>query len=160
MRDQKASTTGSLFSRETSAAIHIEAPPAIVWRLLTDAGGYPRWTSTVRSIRGRIRRGETIQLRSALDEKRTFKLVVLEADEPKVLVWGDRQGKRHHTLTPLGTGTHFSMRERIGGALFPLYGRFIPSFDQSFDQLCQDLKRAAEAHASAGAKEPIPGAPS
>ncbi|MEZ4417092.1 MAG: SRPBCC domain-containing protein [Gemmatimonadota bacterium] len=141
----KARTVKKSFSRETSVAISIGASADTVWRILTNAADYPAWTATVRSIDGEIALGRRIVLRSALDEKRSFRLTVLEALPPKRLVWGDGQGKRVFTLTPQGpNNVRFTMTERIGGALFPLYGRFIPSFDESFERFSADLKGAAE----------------
>ncbi|MBL8958389.1 MAG: SRPBCC domain-containing protein, partial [Gemmatimonadetes bacterium] len=37
-----------------------------------------------------------------------------------------------------------TMHEKIGGPIFPLFARMIPSFDAAFDQFAADLKRAAE----------------
>lgn len=36
------------------------------------------------------------------------------------------------------------MTEKIGGLMFPMYAKMIPSFDQSFDQFASDLKKEAE----------------
>ena len=96
--DGKATTTKSIFSRETSVSTTINANPSIVWALLTNASDIPRWNSTVTSIKGNIRAGETIELKSTLDSKRTFKLKVKEFVPEKRLVWGDAQGNRIDTI--------------------------------------------------------------
>lgn len=140
----KASTTRTTFSRETSVSTEIQADPDIVWALLTNAADHPRWNSTVRSIHGQIRQGETIELKSILDEKRTFKLKIKEFEPEKRLVWGDAMGNRVYTITRNGTGVQFTMAEKIGGPFFPLFARYIPSFDESFEQFAADLKREAE----------------
>ena len=44
-----------------------------------------------------------------------------------------------------GGGARFTMTEKIGGPLFPLFARYIPPFDESFEQFAADLKREAEA---------------
>jgi len=144
-RDGKATTTKSTFSRETSVSTTIHADPSIVWALLTRAADIPRWNSTVTSIKGEIREGETIELKSTLDEKRTFKLKVKEFVPNERLVWGDAQGSRVYTIDR-GTGNSvlFIMTEKIGGPLFPLFASFIPSFDESFERYAADLKREAE----------------
>ena len=72
--DGKASTKKEAFSRETSISIDIQSTPEIVWNLLTTASDIPRWNSTIISLDGDIALGETIHLKSTLDEKRTFKL--------------------------------------------------------------------------------------
>ena len=74
----KAATDKRMFSRETTVSVNIEADPSIVWALLTHASDIPRWNSTVISLKGEIREGGTIELKSTLDEKRTFKLKVKE----------------------------------------------------------------------------------
>jgi uncharacterized protein YndB with AHSA1/START domain len=144
-RDRKATTTKSTFSRETSVSTTIFADPAIVWALLTNAADYPRWNSTVTSLKGSIRTGETIELKSTLDAKRTFKLKVKEFVPEKRLAWGDAMGNRVYTLEKGEKGSVlFSMIEKIGGPLFPLFAGAIPSFDESFEKFAADLKKEAE----------------
>ena len=140
----KAVTSKSMFSRETSVSVHIEADAAIIWALLTNAADFPRWNSTVISISGNIQNGETIELKSTLDEKRTFKLKIKEFVPNQRLVWGDPMGSRVYSLEKAGKGTQFSMSEKIGGPLFPLFAGMIPSFDESFDKFAADLKKEAE----------------
>lgn len=144
-KEGKATTTKKTFSRETSVSTTIHADPAIVWALLTHASDIPRWNSTVTSVKGDIREGGTIELKSILDDKRTFKLKVREFVPEKRLVWGDAMGTRVYTLTQgEGNSTHFSMTEKIGGPLFPLFAGAIPSFDETFDRFAADLKGEAE----------------
>lgn len=141
----KATTTRSTFSRETSISTTIQADPAIVWALLTHGADYPRWNSTITSLTGNIRQGETIELKSTLDPKRTFKLKVKEFVPEKRLVWGDAMGSRVYTIDKSqGGAVLFSMSEKIGGPLFPLFAGMIPSFDESFEKFAADLKREAE----------------
>jgi uncharacterized protein YndB with AHSA1/START domain len=140
-----ATTVRKTFSRETSVQTTIFADPAIVWALLTHASDFPRWNSTVTSINGDIRQGKTIELKSTLDEKRTFKLKIKEFVPEKRLVWGDSQGSRVYTIDPASRGgILFRMSEKIGGPLFPLFASYIPPFDQSFEQFAADLKKEAE----------------
>ena len=142
----KAITVKTTFSRETSISINIKSEPAIIWTLLTNAADYPRWNPTVISIEGSILAGEKIKLKSTLDPKRTFKLRVKEFEPEKKLVWGDGQGNRIYTLTSGERGVvTFAMTERIGGLMFPLYARYIPPFDKSFEQFATGLKGEAEA---------------
>ena len=140
----KASTVKKVFSRTTSITQTINARPAVIWSLLTTANDYPRWNSTVISIEGKIMEGEKIKLKSALDSGRIFKLKVKEFVPEQKLVWGDAMGKRVYTLEKKGEATVFSMTEKIGGPLFPLFAGMIPSFDESFEQFVADLKKEAE----------------
>ena len=140
-----AVTTRTTFSRETAVSIPIQADPTIVWNLLTSAADFSRWNSTVVSLQGEIKAGETLQLKSTLDEKRTFTLKVKEVVPEKRLVWGDRQGSRVYTIQKgEGNTVLFRMTEKIGGLFFPLYAKQIPSFDASFTQFAADLKQEAE----------------
>jgi len=144
-REGKATTVRKTFSRETSVSTTIAADSAIIWALLTHAADFPRWNSTVTSIKGDIRQGETIELKSTLDEKRTFKLKIKEITPEKRLVWGDSQGSRAYTLEKAGGGSVlFRMSEKIGGPLFPLFASYIPPFDESFERFAADLKKEAE----------------
>ncbi len=140
----KAFTSKTMFSRETSISVNIEADPSIVWALLTHASDVSRWNSTVVSMKGEIKEGETIELKSTLDEKRVFKLKVKEFVPEKRLVWGDSMGSRVYTLDKITGGILFTMSEKIGGPLFPLFAAMIPSFDESFEQFASDLKKEAE----------------
>ena len=140
----KAITVKETFSRETKVSIQIDASAATVWQILTNASDWPRWNSTIVSLEGNIAPNSTVKLVSTLDESRTFSLTVKELEPEKRLVWGDRQGSRVYTITPSGNGVIFSMSEKIGGFLFPLFSRFIPEFDASFEQFAADLKREAE----------------
>lgn len=141
----KATTTRKTFSRETAVSIDIKSDPAIVWKLLTNASDYPRWNSTVVSIEGNIAKDEKIRLKSTLDPKRTFKLKVKEFEPNKHLAWGDGKGTRNYTIKSTGNGTlTFAMDEKIGGLMFPMYAKYIPPFDKSFEQFAADLKKEAE----------------
>lgn len=126
-------------------SIDIKADPSIIWALLTNASDYPRWNSTILSIDGNIVLGEKINLKSTLDPKRVFKLKIKEIETNKRLVWGDAMGKRIYSLKKNQYGAvTFSMNEKIGGPLFPLFAKMTPSFDNAFDQFAADLKKEAE----------------
>jgi len=141
----RASTVKKAFSRETSVSTSIKADLAIVWALLTNASDFPRWNSTVTALEGEISEGGKIRLRSVLDEKRTFKLKIKKLIPEKTMVWGDGKGNRIYEISQ-GTGNTviFSMSEKIGGLMFPMYAKYIPSFDEVFDQFATDLKNEAE----------------
>lgn len=143
-QDAKANTEKKTFSRTTTISALIQADAATVWTLLTNAADYPTWNSTVISIEGRIQLGEKIKLKSTLDPSRTFKLKMKEMTPNQKLVWGDAMGERTYLLQPTPEGVQFTMTEKIGGLMFPLFASKIPSFDESFEQFVADLKKAAE----------------
>ena len=141
----QAETVKKLFSRTTSVAIDIDASPESIWALLTDVDSFKSWNSTIVDLTGKIAPGEKIQLRSTLAPERTFKLKVKEFEPPNRLSWGDAMGTRVYTLSANSqNGTRFTMSEKIGGPVFPLFARMIPPFDESFNQFASDLKTAAE----------------
>jgi uncharacterized protein YndB with AHSA1/START domain len=143
--NNNAVTVKKTFSRSTSISTDIRADLSIIWALLTNASDYPRWNSTVISIDGNIAAGEKINLKSTLDPKRVFKLKVKEFTPETRLAWGDAMGTRVYSLERKGNDTVvFSMHEKIGGPLFPLFAKMIPSFDKSFEQFAADLKKEAE----------------
>jgi uncharacterized protein YndB with AHSA1/START domain len=142
----KATTIKSTFWRQTEVGTQIKADASVVWALLTNAADYPRWNPTVIGIEGNIAQGEKIKLTSTLSPKRVFTLAVKEFEPNKKLVWGDAMGKRVFTLTPGGAGSlTFTMGEKIGGPLFPLFAGMIPAFDDSFEQFAASLTKEAEA---------------
>ena len=53
-------------------------------------------------------------------------------------------GQRTYTLEQKEETVLFTMTEKIGGFMFPLFANKIPSFDESFEQFAKDLKRKAE----------------
>lgn len=141
----KAVTTKKTFSRETGVCINIQADKSIIWSLLTNASDFARWNSTVISIDGTIAPNEKIKLKAKLDPKREFKLKVKEFQPEIKMVWGDGMGNRVYTLKSIGENeTQFSMIEKIGGLIFPLFAKMIPPFDAPFEQFAKDLKNEAE----------------
>jgi hypothetical protein len=143
--DGKATTIRKVFSRETAVGIEIYAGTGVIWKLLTDGTGYPKWNSTVISIAGSIASNGRIKLQSVLDPNRTFRLSVKTFEPERQLVWGDAMGNRVFNLAAVvDNHTMFTMTEKIGGPLFPLFARMIPSFDESFEIFAADLKTAAE----------------
>jgi uncharacterized protein YndB with AHSA1/START domain len=56
----------------------IDASPATIWAILTDAPGYARWDSGVLRVAGQIAAGEKLKLVSEVSPERTFSLQVTE----------------------------------------------------------------------------------
>ena len=143
-----ATTEKKTFSRTTTVSNAINADAPIIWALLTNAADFSRWNSTVIAIDGNIQTGEKIKLKSTLDPNRTFKLKVKEMVPDQKMVWGDAMGQRTYTLEQSGAATRFTMSEKIGGLMFPLFANKIPPFDEVFNQFAADLKKEAEVIAS------------
>lgn len=145
----QATKTTSTFRMECSVHCNIAASPKVIWALLTDAAGFPRWNSTVTSITGVIAQGQKLAVRVPVSE-RTFTPQVTELVPESRMVWGDGmapmfRGERTFTLTPREDGTtDFSMVEVFRGIMLPMIKGSLPDFVPMFDQYAKDLKREAE----------------
>ena len=147
--DGKATTTKDTFRMEVAVGITIQAPPAKIWALLTNADDFPRWNSTIESIQGKIAPGETIHLHAKIAPDRTFKLRVTTYQPDERMVWQDGtplfQGVRQYTLTSRSSGaTEVAMAETFSGLMLPLIARSLPDQGPSFERFLADLKAEAE----------------
>lgn len=144
-----ATTEASTFRLEHAVEIDVQAAPARIWALLTNASDFPRWNSTVTSIDGEIAPGQKLALRVPISE-RTFKLKVTAFEENQRMVWADGappmfKGERTYTLTPNDDGsTTFRMVEVFSGLMLPMIKGSLPDFGPVFEQYAADLKREAE----------------
>jgi hypothetical protein len=116
---------------------------------MTNAGDFPRWNSTIKSIEGVIAAGQTIKLVAAISPGRVFNLSVIEFLPEKRMVWSDGnamfKGVRTYTLEPKPDGTtDFSMAEVYTGLMLPMIAGSLPDFGPVFEQYLSDLKREAE----------------
>ncbi len=133
------------------ASRRIDAPPEVVWRLLTDASTYRAWNKSVISIDGQIAPSQTISLVSTANPKRTFKLRITEMTAPNRMVWSDGMplglftGERTYLVEPREGVTHFEMTEEYTGLLAGLFTKAIPDLSPSFNLFADSLKAAAEA---------------
>lgn len=149
MEKNKATSLSTTFRMETSVTTNVKATAEKIMSLLTDASNFTKWNSTVVSVKGHIKQGETIELISKLDPKRTFKLKISELT-PTKMIWQDGfapmfSGVRTFKLTPKEDGsTDFSMTEVFKGIMLPMIKGSLPDFKPNFEQYASDLKKAAE----------------
>jgi hypothetical protein len=133
--------------------VNIRALPDIVWRLLTDAAGFPRWNSTVTGIEGQIREGERLKLHVP-GTSLTFTPKVSGVVPARRMTWSNGfnpvfKGVRTFVLEPRDDGsTTFAMKERFSGLVFALTKGMLPDFQPIFEAYAQDLTREAETIAS------------
>jgi hypothetical protein len=145
-----ATKTDGTFRMDCSIRCDISAPPERIWALLTDAEAFPSWNSTVTSLKGKIELGQTLEMRVALDAKRTFKPKVTKLEPNRTMEWSDGmapmfKGVRQFVLTPKGNDvTEFEMTEVFAGLMLPMIKRSLPDFGPAFETYAADLKRAAE----------------
>lgn len=141
--------TDGTFSLACRVEINIHATSERVWGLLTDARGFPRWNSTVTSIEGQIREGETLQLRVPGSD-RVFTPAVSGVVANEQMTWTGGfapmfKGVRTFNLISRHDGsTDFQMQERFSGLMLPLVKRSLPDFGPIFEAYANDLKRESE----------------
>ncbi len=144
-----AISSATTFEMQTSVATNIKAPATRIMGLLTDSKNFTKWNSTVISVDGDIKKGETIRLVSKLDPKRTFKLTVAE-QTPTTLIWKDGfapmfSGVRTFDLQTRQDGsTDFTRTEVFKGIMLPMIKGSLPDFKANFEQYAADLKNASE----------------
>ncbi len=144
----RAQKVKSAFRMVYSAGVTIKAPVARVWALMTNAGDFARWNSTIKSIEGKIAAGETIKLIATIAPTRVFNLKIVEFAPEQRMVWSDGnamfKGVRNYGFTarPDG-GTDFTMAEVYTGLMLPMIAGSLPDFGPVFEQYLKDLKKAA-----------------
>ena len=149
MNDTKFTQANRTFAMSCSVAVNIEMNAEVVWALLTDAKGFPRWNSTVTGIEGQIREGERLRLHVP-GTSRTFSPRVSDVVPARRMIWSDGfvplfKGVRTFELKARDDGsTDFVMEERFSGILFALTRRMLPDFRPIFEAYASDLKREAE----------------
>ena len=120
--------------------IEIAAPPSAVWAVLTDPDDYPEWNPMIAGLRGRLARGEVIELIEGYGDDRTIIWpTVLVADRDRELRWrghlwgvpGLFIGEHEFLLRPTARGTLFTQGEHFRGALLWLFDprELLPAFE-------------------------------
>lgn len=88
MADKKAISSATTFEMQTFVATNIKAPVDKIMRLLTEAKNFIIWNSTLISLEGDMKQGESTRLVSKVDPTRIFKLK--DAEQTSItLVWKD-----------------------------------------------------------------------
>lgn len=153
MKELKITKTAGAFSLLCRVEAGIRATPEIVWAILTDAGNFPRWNSTVTAIEGEIREGEKLRIRVPGTD-RTFTPKVTGVVPSERMTWTGGfaplfQGVRTFTLRRDHEGaTDFAMEERFSGLMLALVKKSLPDFGPIFERYASDLKREAEGRAA------------
>jgi hypothetical protein len=149
MQDPTFTRSNSAFAMTCTVEVGIHADASIIWSLLTDAKGFPRWNSTVTGIDGEIREGERLRLHVP-GTARTFTPRVSAVVPARRMTWSDGfnpvfKGVRTFEVKPGGNGaSDFVMQERFSGVVFALVKRALPDFRPIFETYAGDLKREAE----------------
>lgn len=103
------------------ARITINASKQKIWKLLTDAGAYPSWNTTVNKLEGTIEKGQKLKIWAKLSPDRSFPAKVTELEPEQRMVWafsaplGMFKGARTFTLEEKDGGIEFHTREEFTG---------------------------------------------
>jgi hypothetical protein len=149
MGDAKITKASGTLWMSCRVEVNIRATAANVWRLLTDAEGFPRWNSTIAKVEGHIREGERLRLHVP-GTSRTFTPTVSGVVPNERMMWSGGfapmfKGVRTFEVKPRGDGsTDFVMEERFSGLALPMAKGSMPDFGPVFEAYANDLKRAAE----------------
>jgi uncharacterized protein YndB with AHSA1/START domain len=132
------------------ASISINASPEKVWKVLSDASGYPTWDLSMDHIDVRLALGETVTFFTKLSSQSfPVKVTAFEPGKKMVLTGGLPLGlfksERTHTLTPSKDGgMNFHTEEIFSGLLLPLFGKNIPDLTTNFEGFVAALKKQVE----------------
>jgi hypothetical protein len=149
MNEPKVTGTRSTFAMVCGVEVNIRANARDIWRLLTDAKGFPRWNSTVTGIEGQIREGERLRV-SVPGTARTFTPTVSGVVPNERMTWTGGfapmfKGVRTFELKPRNDGsTDFVMEESFSGLMLPLIKGSLPDLGPIFARYATDLKSEAE----------------
>jgi len=135
--------------KKYSASIEINAPADKVWKILTDANGYPAWDLSMDHIEGKLALGETVKIFTKLSSQAfPVKVTAFEQNQKLVLTGGMPLGlfksERTHSLTTKDGKTHFNTEEIFSGVLLPVFGKNIPDLTENFQKFVAALKKQAE----------------
>jgi hypothetical protein len=142
--------------RTIETTSHIDAPPEIVWDVITDFAAYPQWNPFITSIEGEAREGAHLRTTFQLAGRRprTFRPTVKVVEPGRRLVWLGRllipglfDGEHGFALRPAASGTDFVHTERFRGILPPLVGRVLAATHEAFTRMDAALVARAESHA-------------
>lgn len=134
-------------------SIDIAASREVIWALLTDTAGYPKWNPTLSRVDGTMAQGETVTFYPIESRGRGFKTKVVEYDpESRMVCRGGMplrlfSGSRIFQLGEAGRRIRFEMIEEYSGLLEGLITRTMGDQQPSFDAFAAALKQAAEARA-------------
>lgn len=133
--------------------INIRSTPEQIWRVLTDAPGYPTWDATYTHIEGRIAPGEKIVLHHASLEPKKLAMTVTVFEPYERLVWSGGgmppamfKGERMVTLAPQDDGlVAVSVALTFSGAMAPMIVQALPDLQPHLDRFAAALRQHCEA---------------
>ena len=146
-------------SRTVETTAFIDAPPARVWRVLSDLPSWSEWNPFITEALGTLAEGERLAIRVVPPGAKgmRFTPVVLDVEAGRNLRWrgslpvpGLFVGEHYLELAAAGEGTRLVHGERFSGLLVPLMGGTLRATRDGFEAMNAALKARVEAgnHAS------------
>jgi hypothetical protein len=139
-----------------SATTAIRATPEAIWKILTDAAGYPSWDHSYTSIEGQIALGETITLHHRDMKPQVLPMTVTVFEPQQRMVWTGGgmpeavfKGERVFALSaPNGSGgaaeVEFTVQLVFSGLMAAVITKSIPDMQPHLDEFAAALKKRAE----------------
>ncbi len=133
--------------------IDINAPPRVVWSLLTDFAAMPSWNPFIKSISGDLRTGSRLSVHIAPPGKAgmRFRPAVIAVRPERELRWlghllvsGLFDGEHYFLLEPTEKGVRFTHGERFSGILVGLMRGMLATTEDGFRAMNMALKERAE----------------
>jgi uncharacterized protein YndB with AHSA1/START domain len=130
----------------------IDAPPDVVWAILTRGEGYAEWNPEIVNVEGRFalkqRIKVSVRLGNGAVRRLSLKLTAYETGARMVwtggLPLGLFVGTRTLTVTPQDGGTEFRMALSMTGPLAPLILKSLGDRQPDIDAFSAGLKKVAE----------------
>jgi hypothetical protein len=147
-------------ARQLITSIEIDAPPNIVWDVLTDFTRFDQWNPFIHSVNGEATRGAQlqVQLHPPGGDGMKFRPVVLVAEAERELRWLGRflfpgvfDGEHSFQIVPLSDRqVRFVHSEVFSGLLVPFFWRSLDTQTrEGFEAMNRALKLRAEHYSSA-----------
>lgn len=147
-------------TRQLITGIEIDAPPNIVWEVLTDFKHFDQWNPFIRSVTGEATEGTKlqVQIQPPGGNGMTFRPVVLVAEADRELRWLGRflfpgvfDGEHRFQIEQLSDRrVRLTHSEAFSGLLVPFLWRSLDTQTRKgFEEMNQALKLRAENYSSA-----------
>jgi hypothetical protein len=142
-------------AKELKTTIEIDASADAIWTVLTDFSRYSEWNPFIRSIHGKAKQGEQLEifLQPPGGNGMTFRPVILALQPEYELRWMGRlilpgvfDGEHQFQIEPIGEHrTRLIHREVFSGLLVPLLWRNLDTQTrQGFEEMNHALKNRVE----------------
>ncbi|HXP56760.1 MAG TPA: SRPBCC domain-containing protein [Streptosporangiaceae bacterium] len=147
-------------ARNIAHSIRIDAPPEVVWAVLTDLAGYPQWHPAYLSVTGQLAVGSKLTIKTtspSSGEPVTLKVTVLTVEPDSELAWASKLAgvttiKRRFLLSAADGGTDLTQAgtyRGLGGGRGPAGRRgalrTLVNLERSYAETDEALKMQAEA---------------